>query len=306
MNWIKFSISVSLLLCLISCTEKDQQTSDNKIEESQSKYLIEAEDLLSIIDQDSIVLLDLQRPEDFQKGHLPYAINIWRSELNNASFKYDGMLPEKDFLENILGKKGITDDSHLVLYDNRGSCEATRLWWVLKQYGYDRMAILNGGTQAWQQLDSLTKIVTKRTPGDFRFPEGTTTQTSDNILMEKLSELINQESLLVLDTRSKDEYEGLSLKKGALWAGKIPGSIHIDWMEAVDQSNYRFKEISELQNIYKEVLNNERLAITYCHSGVRSTHTFFVLTELLGRENVKNYDGSWVEWTHHLQPDLVN
>lgn len=271
-----------------------------------SKYLIEADELRSIIDQDSLVLLDLQRPEDFTKGHLPNAINIWRSALNNPSFEYDGMIPEMEMLEAVLQSKGVSSDAFLVLYDNRGSCEATRLWWVLKHYGYDRMAILNGGTQAWSQVDSLTNVITDRPQANFKFPEHAKAPTSDNILVTDLFDMISQNQVLVLDTRSKEEHEGLTLKQGAQWAGRIPGSIHIDWMEAVDQSSYRFKESIELQNIYNKVLNNDLLAVTYCHSGVRSTHTYFVLTELLGRKNVTNYDGSWVEWTNHFQQELVN
>ena len=168
------------------------------------------------------------------------------------------------------------------------------------------MAILNGGTLAWSQVDSLTSAVTDRPQGDFKFTQPGIAPTSDNILVTDLSKMIYQNQVVVLDTRSKEEHEGLTLKQGAQWAGRIPGSIHIDWMEAVDQSTYRFKEPTELQNIYNKVLNNDLLAVTYCHSGVRSTHTYFVLTELLGRKNVTNYDGSWVEWTNHFQQELVN
>ncbi|MEQ8906747.1 sulfurtransferase [Ekhidna sp.] len=304
MNWNNY-ISMLMVLCLGAGCNKPVKDAGAKLP-VVSKYLIEADELRSIIDQDSLILLDLQRPEDFNKGHLPNAINLWRSALNNPSFKYDGMMPEREMLEAVLQNKGVSPDAFLVLYDNRGSCEATRLWWILKHYGYDRMAILNGGTQAWSQVDSLTSVTTVKPQGNFKFPEYAKAPTSDNILVTDLSKMIDQNQVVVLDTRSKEEYEGLTLKQGAQWAGRIPGSIHIDWMEAVDQSTYRFKEPTELQNIYNKMLNNDLLAVTYCHSGVRSTHTYFVLTELLGRKNVTNYDGSWVEWTNHFQQELVN
>lgn len=307
MNWNNFASCLMLLCFVISCNEPTNESKNESTRVTGTKYLIDAEVLFPIAAHDTIVLLDLQHPEDYLKGHLPNAINLWRSELNNPLFKYDGMMPERDYLEEILQRRGIPSNAFLVLYDNRGSCEATRLWWILKHYGYERMAILNGGTQDWLLVDTLTKNVTiNRMSGNFRFPENIKASSSDDILVNDLSEKINQDRLIILDTRSKEEHEGLTLKKGARWAGSIPGSIHIDWMEAVDQTTSRFKGIEDLQNIYKEVLNDDRLAVTYCHSGVRSTHTFFVLTELLGRKNVKNYDGSWVEWTHHFQPESVN
>lgn len=304
MNWTNFVAYLMLLALIVGCNNPTKQV---EIEPARvTKYLIEAEELLPITGNDTIALLDLQRPEDFQKGHIRSSINIWRSALNNPSFKYDGMIPDRDFLEEILHSKGVPENAFMVLYDNRGSCEATRLWWILKHYGYERMAILNGGIQGWMKLDSLTTMTINRERSDFKLPSNVEAATSINMLLEDLSMMINNNEPYILDTRSKDEFEGLSLKQGAKWAGHLPESKHIDWMEAVDQETFRFKKTSELQKIYKEVLENEQLVVTYCHSGVRSTHTYFVLTELLGRKNVKNYDGSWVEWTHHFQPELVN
>ncbi|MEP0985112.1 rhodanese-like domain-containing protein [Ekhidna sp.] len=303
MKWNNIVTYLMLLVLMVGCNNPpEKEREPTKV----TKYLIEAEELLPIVTDDTLVVLDLQRPEDFQKGHIKNSINIWRSELNNPSFKYDGMIPERDFLEEKLRSKGVLANAFIVLYDNRGSCEATRLWWVLKHYGYERMAILNGGTQGWMKLDTLTTEIVNRKRSDFELTSNVGAETSLNMLIADLSMIINNNEPFMLDTRSKDEFEGLSLKQGAKWAGRIPESKHIDWMEAVDQETFRFKEASELQKIYKEVINNEQLVVTYCHSGVRSTHTFFVLTELLGRKNVKNYDGSWVEWTHHFQPELVN
>ncbi|MEQ9023139.1 MAG: rhodanese-like domain-containing protein, partial [Pseudomonadales bacterium] len=126
MNWNNY-ISMLMVLCLGAGCNKPVKDAGAKLP-VVSKYLIEADELRSIIDQDSLILLDLQRPEDFNKGHLPNAINLWRSALNNPSFKYDGMMPEREMLEAVLQNKGVSPDAFLVLYDNRGSCEATRLW----------------------------------------------------------------------------------------------------------------------------------------------------------------------------------
>jgi len=107
--------------------------------------------------------------------------------------------------------------------------------------------------------------------------------------------------VFLVDARSAEEYEGQLQKAGAKKAGRIPKSIHIDWSEAVDYGNtYTFKPISELEKIYGSIgASKEDTIIVYCHSGVRSSHTSFVLTQLLDYKNVLNYDGSWIEWSYY-------
>ncbi|MBB1489802.1 sulfurtransferase, partial [Oceanospirillum sp. D5] len=97
-----------------------------------------------------------------------------------------------------------------------------------------------------------------------------------------------------------DEFSGKRQKKGATKGGRLPNSIHIDWAEAINYGgDMRFKELKELENIYSKLnIKKNDSIILYCHSGVRSAHTTFVLTQLLGYKNVKNYDGSWIEWSY--------
>jgi thiosulfate/3-mercaptopyruvate sulfurtransferase len=119
---------------------------------------------------------------------------------------------------------------------------------------------------------------------------------------EELLKLITSDNsrVVVLDARSWDEYSGRSLKEGAKKTGRIPKSIHIDWAEAIDFGNsYTFKPKDQLEKIYAKLgASREDTIIVYCHSGVRSSHTTFVLTQLLDYKNVLNYDGSWVEWSY--------
>jgi thiosulfate/3-mercaptopyruvate sulfurtransferase len=97
------------------------------------------------------------------------------------------------------------------------------------------------------------------------------------------------------------------MKAGAFSNGRIPGSVHLDWMETVNQEDHRFKSVDDIASIYGALgMDEDSEIVTYCHSGVRSAHTFFVLTQLLGYKNVKNYDGSWIEWTYHNLPVEVD
>ena len=116
---------------------------------------------------------------------------------------------------------------------------------------------------------------------------------------EEVQNSLKTEAILI-DTRTTDEYSGEKLKKGAQKAGRIPSAFHIDWAEAIHFSgDKRFKSMQELENIYGHIIpSTEAPCILYCHTGMRSAHTTFVLTQLLGYSNVKNYDGSWTEWSH--------
>ncbi|NQZ77629.1 MAG: sulfurtransferase [Ekhidna sp.] len=264
-----------------------------------NRFVIEAEELVGIMNDDSVAILDLRKPEQFEAGHLPNSVNIWRNELQNDSMPYGGVIARKEQLESVLGSKGISNGQFLAMYDDRGSCEATRLWWILNFYGYEKMAILNGGINAWQELQSVTKEVKPMHSASFSLPDA---QKEESIIY--LADLVNRlDSLTVIDTRTHLEFRGEKLKAGALHKGRIPGSIHADWMIALDTATNKFKPINELEMIYKELLQSKNSRIvTYCHSGVRSSHTFFVLTELLGYREVQNFDGSWLEWTYHDLP----
>lgn len=291
MSWNKCTCIITLIaLVFPGCKESTKQGPV-----PLSKFIIEAEELKKIIEHDSIMVLDLRKPEQFAAGHIPTSINIWRSEIQSDSFPYMGMIGEKHLLESVLGSKGIPSKQFLVMYDDKGACEAARLWWMLNYYGYDKMAILNGGLSAWEKVGSLTNEVNQRAKVTFKLPNTIRHET-----LIKAEDLMKAHKLVTLiDTRTESEFSGEELKSGALLRGRIPGSIHQDWMSAVDPVSNKFKSISALDSIYTTIIDStDASVVIYCHSGVRSAHTFFVLSELLGYENVRNFDGSWVEWTH--------
>lgn len=287
MNWSKLLI----LLIIAGC----QPRQSNEASAIHSKFVLEAKELATIINHDSIVIVDIRKPIHYSEQHLPKAINIWRTEIENNKYPFSGMMADETYLENVLGEKGISSDQFLVLYDDRQGCEAARLWWVLNYYGHKRMAILNGGLKAWKEVGTLTSVQDQHLPRTFTFPE-----VVNHNSLARLEDISNSYTeLSLVDTRSKEEFSGVILKNGASDKGRIPGSIHLDWMNAVDAQSGKFKSIDDLKLIYAEVLNSTKPIVTYCHSGVRSAHTYFVLTELLGLSNVRNFDGSWVEWSYH-------
>ncbi len=238
MNWIKFFIVIA---AMVSCTSPENE--DNK--PFASRYVMETDELKAILNSDTIQVLDLRKHEDFMNGHIPGAINLWRTEIQHDSFPYDGMLAGKKQLEAVLGSKGIRSDHFLVLYDDRASCEAARLWWILDHYGFDRMAILNGGFVSWSMENELSMEVANYPPTEFELPaEG------KGHRLITLAEMSIGEGTTILDTRSVDEYSGKEQKSGSFDRGRIPGSVHIDWMMAVNELDHRFKTQEELTEIY--------------------------------------------------------
>jgi 3-mercaptopyruvate sulfurtransferase SseA/sterol desaturase/sphingolipid hydroxylase (fatty acid hydroxylase superfamily) len=265
-----------------------------------SQPLIEAGELKNALEKNTVLVIDVRQEKDFDLGHIPHAIQLWRSDFSDTTLPYSGMLAPKEALEALLGNNGISEKDQLVLYDDRSSCDAARLWWALDRYGFSSIRLLNGGLSSWKSAGfALSDTHTSRQAVRFTFsgPE----YSSRIATLEEVKSAINDAQVVLLDCRSEKEFLGKQQAKGAFRAGRIPGSIHIDWKDAT-QSDHRFLPISEIEHRYAQALpDRSQPIIVYCQSGARSAHTTFVLTQLLGYQNVKNYDGSWIEWSFHNQ-----
>lgn len=251
-------------------------------------------------DSAGVVVLDVRREDDYNEGHIPNAQQLWRTDIESDDQPYGGMAIGATGLENLLRTKGVNSNSHLILYDGVGGCDAARLWWLLECYGFSNVSLLDGGWQAWQhhRLHAESGGGQPVAAGDFRFADARDTALA--VGYAQIVEWLASDSVVFLDTRSEDEYNGQLVKEGAVYGGHIPGSIHYDWGNAVDMAgDYRLKPISEIQEQLQSIgATPEYHIVAYCHSGVRAAHTTYVLRELLGYPHVSNYDGSWIEWSH--------
>lgn len=263
-----------------------------------SAYLIEADALLARIGSTHMKLVDLRSSEDYTNGHIAGAVYVQRVDLEDASYAYEGMMANKEQIEQLLGKLGISSEDTLVLYDNNGLCEASRLWWILQNHDHRKVKMLHGGVAAWIAVGG--QLSTERTTVEkavFELPVNSSMRYA--VSKEEMQKALATD-VVILDARTDAEFSGAWQKPGSARAGRIPGSIHIDWAEAVNyDGDQRLRSVEELERIYERMgISKEDPVIVYCHSGVRSAHTTFVLTQLLGYTNVKNYDGSWTEWSH--------
>lgn len=298
-----------LLLVFFSCKNNEEKRqisiadSEYGSDVSREKPLIEVEKLISIYNRKHIKLIDFRTHEEYEAGHLPNAIHIWRDDIENKSYPYKGMMASAETIETLLSKLGISNEDTLVVYDKHGGYDATRFWWVLKNYNFDKVKILNGGIKTWIAKDGVVvEKVAIVQPTQFKLP--LTRNMRYLISLDSLNIKIKDKNPpLLVDVRTHDEHTGKRQKSGAKRAGHIPNSKWIDWAESVDyHGTGKFLGANDLEALYQGRLKVDKYhpIVTYCHTGVRSAHTTFVLTQLLGYQNVKNYDGSWSEWSYHL------
>jgi len=286
-----------------SSTKAEENTKEDPeiiLEYASTRYLMESEELASKLKANSTIkLIDMRDEERYSNGHIEGAINVWRPQITDATFNYGGMMSTKRQLEELLGNSGITPSDTIIIYDDKAECDAARLWWILKYFGHENMALLNGGLVAWELASgALSNEVVTIDSVQYKF----TSEISDLLYatQEQVRSTIGNTDRILLDTRGSDEFTGERHKDGAARAGAIPGAVNMDWALAIDyHDGHKFFPAEKLKSIYAEVgIDGTKPVITYCHSGVRSAHTLFVLTELLGYKNVRNYDGSWIEWSH--------
>lgn len=294
MNW-KINIGGLFLLILVAGCNSNSEVVENT---TGLNYVVDVTELKTLMGQENIKLIDFRKKHQYNKGHIPGALNLWRSDIENPDHDTAGMMATPAQMEALLGSLGISPSDTIVVYDDNALCDAARFWWVMQNYHHMQVFMLNGGLTSWK--DSGGKM-TAESPV-IRQTEYSITNKEPSkkyyITHDEMLEAVANNAV-VIDARSTDEYSGKRQKKGAARAGRIPGSINSDWAHSVNyESDKHFKKLEELEAIYSKLeIEKDTPIIVYCHSGVRSAHLTFVLTQLLGYTNVRNYDGSWTAWS---------
>ncbi|MCG7611311.1 MULTISPECIES: sulfurtransferase [Mycobacterium] len=230
------------------------------------------------------------------EGHIPGAVKLdWKDDLQDAV--------KRDFVDQqqfskLLSDKGISNDDTVVLYGGNNNWFAAYAYWYFKLYGHADVKLLDGGRKRWE-LDArpLVKDAVSRAATSYA------AQPLDNNIRAYRDEVIAAIGTKnLVDVRSPDEFSGKILAPAHLpqeqsqRPGHIPSAINVPWSKAANEDG-TFKSDDELAKLYAAAgLDGEKETIAYCRIGERSSHTWFVLQELLGHQNVKNYDGSWTEY----------
>jgi thiosulfate/3-mercaptopyruvate sulfurtransferase len=260
--------------------------------------LVETDWVADHLDDDSIRVVEVdENPALYAEAHIPGAIGLdWKKDLQDQ-VKRDFLGPE-DF-GRLMSSRGISNDHTIVLYGDRNNWFAAYTYWYFKYYGHDDVKLINGPREKWIAEDRETST---EVPG-YAAAEFQAKGPDDDIraLRDEVFDALDSDTKLV-DVRSPQEYSGELIamagyeQEGAQRGGHIPGAASIPWASAVNEDG-TFKSEDELKELYrsKGVLNGDDI-IAYCRIGERSAHTWFVLHELLGKDDVRNYDGSWTEW----------
>jgi thiosulfate/3-mercaptopyruvate sulfurtransferase len=249
-------------------------------------------------DQDVVVAEVDENTDLYEEGHIAGAMKLhWRDDLQDP---VERDLVDKPSFERLMSERGISNDTTLVLYGDKNNWFAAYAYWYLKIYGHQDVRILDGGRQKW--ADESREFTTDAPqPRQAEYQAGERDE-SIRTYRDTVRGEIGEESKALIDVRSPQEYAGDLVappgyeQEGAQRAGHIPTAASIPWATAV-RDDGTFKSADELRELYESKgVTPEKQVTAYCRIGERSAHTWFVLRELLGYENVKNYDGSWTEW----------
>ena len=237
----------------------------------------------------------------YDQGHIPGAIGWnWTTELNDTVTRD---ILSREQMQRLLGGSGITKGTTVVLYGDNNNWFATYAFWQMKLYGHRRVKIMNGGRVKWvKEGRELTTDVPSPTKRTYRAsdPDTSIRATRDYVL--DTATTANNTGLV--DVRAPEEFSGDLLapahlpQEGSQRGGHIPGAANIPWLKAVNEEDGTFKPVEELRELYQKDagLNKDNEVIAYCRIGERSSHTWFVLSQILGFAKVRNYDGSWTEY----------
>lgn len=263
------------------------------------EVLISTEDLAGRLNDPTIAIVEVDEDTSaYDTGHIPGAVSLdWENELH--------ALPRRDFvsaeqLAELLAGKGISSEQTIVLYGGNNNWFAAYAYWLCKLRGIDNVLLLNGGRMKWELEDR--PFTTERPAVEpAQFATGTERPELRAFRHEVIEIAGNGDGKLV-DVRSPAEFSGEVLAPPHLpqeqpyVPGHIPGAKNIPWAKAADEDG-TFKTADELRSLYESNgITSEDTVIAYCRIGERSSHTWFVLSELLGYSDVKNFDGSWTEY----------
>lgn len=267
-------------------------------EYAHPEYLVDTQWVADHLDDPNVRIVESD--EDYllyETGHIPNAVKVdWFTTLQHP-VRRDFLT--KEAFEEMCSDLGISNDTTVVFYGDKGNWFATYALWLFRYYGHENLKIMNGGRAKWEKEGRpMTKEVPETQKTTYRAKDP---DPSVRAFREDVFEHI-EAGLPLVDVRSPEEYRGELLhmpgypQEGATRGGHIPGAASIPWSRATNEDG-TFKSPEELRQLYEgQGVTPDREVIAYCRIGERSSHTWFVLTHLLGYPDVKNYDGSWTEW----------
>lgn len=272
--------------------------------------LVSTEWLEKNLDNTSVRIVEVSvEPGVFERGHIPGAQNIvWHTDLVDT---VNRDIASREKFESVAQRLGIDQNTTIVLYGDNNNWFAAWGAWVFEIYGLrDNVKLLDGGRKKWElEKRPLATNVASIQPSQYKAPEPNTKLRAR--LPDVLASAQKKSDAKIVDIRSADEFNGkviapAGIQELAIRAGHIPGSTNVPWGRAVNPETGALKPVEELRKIYADAgIDGSKKVITTCRIGERSSHTWFVLTRVLGYE-AANYDGSWTEYGNTVGVPISN
>ncbi len=278
--------------------------------EPAKEPLVNYEWLQKNLDNPNVRIVEVSvDPGVYERGHIPGAVNFrWHTDLVD---KVSRDIASRDSFEKLIQSAGIDKDTTVVLYGDNNNWFAAWGAWVFHVHGLgDKVKLLDGGRKIWElkQLPLDTKEASV-TATSFKLPAGKPGLRAR--LSDVLSVAEKKADVHLLDIRSADEFSGKIFapegsKELSVRAGHVPGAVNVPWGKAVNAEDGTFKSPAELKKVYADVgIDGSKPIITYCRIGERSSHSWYLLSQILGYD-VKNYDGSWTEYGNSVGVPVAN
>lgn len=254
------------------------------------RFLVDVGWLRAHYDAPQLRLIDARSAGEYAQGHLPGAANVDVSAISTQNTDPEGVDDFNRRQVAALRAAGIGADSRVVAYDSHSGSSAARAVWVLDYYGHERAHLLDGGLSAW--VADGGEITTERP----QFPEGNFEARPRPEALATYRDILDRldhPDTVVLDTRRRSEYLGSEVR--AARGGTIPGAIHLEWLNHLDEEG-ALRDAAALRDLFAQHgITPDKEVIPFCGGGYRSAHAYLVLT-MLGYPRVRNYLGSWGEW----------
>ncbi len=256
------------------------------------QLLIETEELAGRLGEAGLRIVDVRTEKEYAAGHIPGALHLGWQALDDLSANQRGLPITKAKAEELFSGLGIGEGTRVVAYDGpKNPFGAARLFYILEFFGHGKVQVLNGGFAKWAQEG---RHVSADMPATAKATFVARPRSELLATAEDVRARLKDPKVCLLDARSSEEYTGEDAR--ASRAGRIPGAVNVDYRSTFRKDDLTLRSAEELRRIFEaKGVTKDRETITYCHTGGRAAHDYFVL-RLLGYERVKNYDGSWAEW----------
>ena len=266
--------------------------------ELRDAFLVEPETLLATFADLNGLIIDARSPEAYAAGHIPGAISVSTYDYFVPNTTPEGMNAFAANIANLYGAAGISLNTPLVVYDDDTSMRVARECWLLEYLGHRNVRLLHGGFNAWQRCGGLVSTAPHHaTPQIFEI----TLSDAGFISADQIAAELNHPRCVVIDVRDEAEHDGLDHTACCERRGHVPGAVWIHWSEFLEQGRFKSAEAIRALLQSRGIREDDELA-PYCHRGARSANTYWAL-RLAGYPQVRNYIGSWHEWS--ARPELL-